>query len=334
MRRIHAIVSALVIAGAVAAMSLAADETVAPKNVVETTAVRQYWTYYNEATVDFKKEMDRLKLTGTFDPASVIVYAVNDDGTMADAVPARFIPAADFDASAKPVGRVVWEVTGDGIFLTQVAVDDQGYIVKKPEMDRKHKLATKYWITFDVKGKSTAAAPAAANVPDHGDIFPNGGFEEANAAGVPDKLIYFRPESMSLDTTVFHAGKNSLRLNPSADNSPVNFSVMDLRVEAGRTYTVSFWGKALGTEPSISCVSEVMWLDKNREQLKDDKGVALTASLIKENYTKTDFDWRFFETSAQAPAGACFGIFYVQTYAKAGHVWIDDMSVRSQPVAK
>ena len=167
-------------------------------------------------------------------------------------------------------------------------------------------------------------------MPDQGDIFPNGGFEETTKPGVPDSQIYYRPEYMSLDSAVVHAGKNSLRLNPTEQNSPTNFGVLDLRVEGGRKYAFAFWGKALDTKTNVSCTSGIVWMDKNREYLKDDKGVVMQESVMAEGYTKTDFDWKQFEGVFTAPKDACFSSYTIQSYAKVGHLWMDDLSVRPQ----
>ncbi len=319
----------------------AADTNGAPQTAssaeglfVDVTAVRQSWPTLGDAWVNFKREMERQKITGALDVNSIRVCPVSDAGVVStEAAQSRFVPITGFNESANPVGRVIWQVAGDGIPFTDIAVDDQGYVILKSTKARQHLFQSKYRVFFGLKGKAAQATAANNSLPDHGEFFPNGGFEETSKAGVPDQLFYFNPAYMSLDTEVVHSGKNSLRLNPHREDKggTVNITVLDLRVEGGRNYIFSFWSRAQGTDTNCVSTSSIYWFDRNREPIKDETGRQLESSVMNpQGYMTTDYTWQCFENIIEAPKNACFAAYSTQTYTLVGHVWLDDMSARVQ----
>ena len=300
---------------------------------VDVTAIRQSWPSYGEALVNFRGAMERLNLAGAFDSNSVCVVQLDDEGgAQTNLLPARFIPASDFDAKSKPVGRVVWLVPGDGLATHSVAVDEEGFVIDKATKARHHRFTTGYRIYFDVKGALHPPPLATNGIPDRGEIFPNGGFEVTSAPGVPRDLSLFRAKINSLDETVFHTGRQSLRLNPPSDQTApgltAGFGEKFLRVEPGRNYTFGFWARALGTDSCIANFAALWWCDGNGVTLKDAQGKSLPHMTITDR--SADFDWTYAELMREAPTQARFAYVYFSTWTKVGHVWLDDITAWPQ----
>ncbi|HRU05987.1 MAG TPA: beta-galactosidase trimerization domain-containing protein, partial [Candidatus Brocadiia bacterium] len=201
---------------------------------------------------------------------------------------------------------------------------------------RQHRFRTPYRIYFSAQGAAPPPPPAPAGkvVPERGEIFPNGGFEEMTAEGAPKDHVQFRAGLMALDTAVFHDGRQSLRLNPPRDSkssaTTAGFGVADMRVESGQNYIMGFWARAQGTDAAVSCSSSLQWRDRNGAVLKDAQGQVLRTTLIASRYYQTDFDWTYAEKTVEAPKDAFFADLYLSTWSKVGNVWLDGITARPQ----
>ena len=299
---------------------------------VAKTAIKQPWDSHAEAWINFNRELERLQQKGTFDANSIRVFELRDDGALIDApVPARWIPNPGFHEKTNPSGRVVWQVKGDGVFYPAAAVDPEGYVIDKNTKERKHRFKTSYRVCFDLKERGPHAPLVFTNVPSAGNIFPNGGFELVTKPGIPDLLCYFRPEIMALDSQVTHAGKYALRIAmpPNYNTYSCSISVPDLRVEGGKNYVFSFWGRAQGTDSVVAYHANVLWCGLERNYLLDENKQHIRDDLMK-HFRSTDFNWERFQITLPAPTGAYFASPNLFTWSKVGAIWADDLSVAPQ----
>jgi hypothetical protein len=101
-------------------------------------------------------------------------------------------------------------------------------------------------VLYEVKGN------IAEFVPESGNLFRNGGFEEYRGNNFTGYRFHDQPGVVSfVDTNVFHSGKTSIRLENFTANQYGHGRIMqEIKVKPWRLYLVSLWVKTENLKPS------------------------------------------------------------------------------------
>lgn len=151
------------------------------------------------------------------------------------------------------------------------------------------------------------------------DPLVNAGFEEAPVSRGWERNIYGAQPEFASDSTIFHAGKSSLRISSTAASDTA--LAQEVTLVARQWYRFSAWVRTESLDPHGAPVSATI-------QVQHPRGAGSLASGPNQRGTT---DWTNVATWFQAPADGRvrLSLFYVGFGRGTGTVWFDDVRLES-----
>jgi len=165
-------------------------------------------------------------------------------------------------------------------------------------------------VLYEVKGN------IAEFVPESGNLFRNGGFEEYRGNNFTGYRFHDQPGVVSfVDTNVFHSGKTSIRLENFTANQYGHGRIMqEIKVKPWRLYLVSLWVKTENLKPSDAFNLQVLV-----------EGRSLSPRQFKLPPTS---DWRKISMVFNSMDYETVRVYAGMWGGRGGKLWLDDWEVK------